>query len=443
MPARAPLAPQTVKLQQNHVHAALTALVESGISPKAIRSLGDLVTIENFKRILRRRLRNGRWPRKRVQPRPRQNAHRNCPPLGQSRCGECLRSSKGSPAKFRRRCLALRDKNKTALRQFDDPDNLRRLFEFSSRLWAEVKAGNKSHFRTLVKAQAAIAVGILCYMPMRPQNLWALKFDEHIFLHEGPGAISSLELPASEVKNRTEIAFDIPPHLAKMLIEYRNRIAPKVIGRRPDRLFVKADGTAKNQWAVSWLIRTYLRKRAGLQLSPHQFRHLGAKVILDAEPGNFETVRQLLGHKSAAHDGRGVCSESAAGAPHDIINISWNKRSLCRSRSGADERGGRSRAGIINETHNQAVPRLLELADHRPRPCGRRRSRLQQIHLTMADPAPICQIGQSITCDMRTGSFFTSFQSSIMSCLSAIRLSGSMARSSKNSSNGNQRVAAA
>ena len=49
------LAPQTVKLQQNHVHAAVTALVESGISPKAITSLGDLVTIENFKRILRRR----------------------------------------------------------------------------------------------------------------------------------------------------------------------------------------------------------------------------------------------------------------------------------------------------------------------------------------------------------------------------------------------------
>ena len=33
-------------------------------------------------------------------------------------------------------------------------------------------------------------------------------------------------------------------------------------------------------------------------LSSHQFRHLSAKVVLDAEPGNFETVRQLLGHKS-------------------------------------------------------------------------------------------------------------------------------------------------
>jgi integrase len=33
-------------------------------------------------------------------------------------------------------------------------------------------------------------------------------------------------------------------------------------------------------------------------LSSHQFRHLSAKVQLDAQPGNFETVRQFLGHKS-------------------------------------------------------------------------------------------------------------------------------------------------
>jgi integrase len=100
------------------------------------------------------------------------------------------------------------------------------------------------------------------------------------------------------VKNRTDLAFDIPPEVAKMLIEYRDRIAPKVIGHRPDRLFVKADGTPKNQWSVAWLIRTYLKKRAGIELSSHQFRHLSAKVLLDAQPGNFETVRQLLGHKS-------------------------------------------------------------------------------------------------------------------------------------------------
>jgi integrase len=117
-------------------------------------------------------------------------------------------------------------------------------------------------------------------------------------MRAGPRAISTLELPAGEVKNGTEHAFDIPPHIASMLIEYRNRFAPKVIGHRPKRLFVNADGTPKNPATVAGLVMTYLRRRAGIVLTPHQFRHLSAKVVLDRHPGEFETVKQLLGHRS-------------------------------------------------------------------------------------------------------------------------------------------------
>src|SRR5262245_25874955 len=106
-------------------------------------------------------------------------------------------------------------------------------------------------------------------MPLRMQNLAALEFDAHLFMRGGPRAISTLELPASEVKNRTELAFDVPPAVAKMLIEYRDRLAPKIIGRRPSRLFVNADGTPKNQATVACLIMAYLRKRAGIELTPH------------------------------------------------------------------------------------------------------------------------------------------------------------------------------
>jgi integrase len=154
------------------------------------------------------------------------------------------------------------------------------------------------NFRTLAKAQAALAMGILCYMPLRLQNLTSLTFDVHLFLRAETNAISTLEISAPDVKNKTDMAFDIPHRIAKMLIEYRDRIAPKIIGHRPDRLFVNADGSPKSQATVAWLIKTYARRRAGIVLTSHQFRHLSAKVLLDAEPGSFETVRQLLGHKS-------------------------------------------------------------------------------------------------------------------------------------------------
>ena len=192
----------------------------------------------------------------------------------------------------------LSDKNKRFLRQFDDPAALVRLVNLPKVLWPEVKRDATSNFRTLAKAQAALAPAILTYMPLRLQNLSALTFGTHLFLREEPGAISTVEIPTHETKNETELGFDIPPSVARILFEYRNRIAPKVIGHRPERLFVNANGTPKNQKTVARLISSYLHKRTGIVLTPHQFRHLSAKVMLDAEPGSFESVKQLLGHKN-------------------------------------------------------------------------------------------------------------------------------------------------
>jgi integrase len=84
-----------------------------------------------------------------------------------------------------------------------------------------------------------------------------------------------------------------------MLMEYRDQIAPTHIGHRPKRLFVNPDGTPKAQATVAYLICKYAQRRAGIELTPHQFRHLGAKIMRDANPGNFAGVGQLLGHKNS------------------------------------------------------------------------------------------------------------------------------------------------
>jgi integrase len=290
------LAPRTLQLRRDQIHAAATALIESGIEPTAITSIADLVSPENFKRILRER---------HEAVGGRENAFNHGLATALVRIArEWAKVDAGALVELRRLASkvptplsGLTDKNKRFLRQFDDPEVFKRLYNFSSRLWDEVKRDRKANRYTLAKAQAALAVAILSYMPMRLQNLAALAFDVHLFMHDGARATSSLELAAAEVKNRRELAFDIRPDVAKMIIEYRNRIAPKIIGHRPERLFVNINGTPKNQWAVARLIRTYLRKRTGITISAHQFRHLCAKTVLDREPGNFETVRQFLGHK--------------------------------------------------------------------------------------------------------------------------------------------------
>lgn len=291
------LAPRSLRLRRDQIHAAVTALVESGIKPSAIRSLADLLSPDHFKRILRRRLDGVSGAESTFNL-----------DLGQALIriahewvkvdAQVFAELKRLVGKMPAPVMALTDKNKRALRQFDDPAVLRRLYSLPERLWVEARRDSKPNFRTLAKAQAALAIAILSYAPLRPQNLTALAFDTHLFMREGARAVSTLELPAHEVKNGMELAFDLPPHVAKMLIEYRDRFAPKVIGHRPTRLFVNVDGTPKNQATVSCLVTTYLRKRAGIVLTPHQFRHLSAKVVLDAGPGEFETVRHFLGHKS-------------------------------------------------------------------------------------------------------------------------------------------------
>jgi hypothetical protein len=165
-----PLAPQTVNLQRNHVRAALTALVDSGIPPESITSLRDLVTIDNFKRILRRRhemvggrenVFNHDLARTLIEI-ARRWVKVDAPDLH-----ELKRLAGKVPVPL----PGLTSKNKARLRQFDDPENLRRLIELPDRLWAEVKRDKKPNFRTVLKAQAALAIGLPCYMPIRPQNL--------------------------------------------------------------------------------------------------------------------------------------------------------------------------------------------------------------------------------------------------------------------------------
>jgi hypothetical protein len=133
------LAPQTLKLRRDQFHAAVTALVASGVRPTAIRFLGTLVSQENFRRILRQR-------DKLVGGRESVFNHdlavalvdvaRRWVKVNRAALGELKRLARRVPTP----ALGLTTKNKATLRQFDDPANLRRLYEFSSRLWGESNA---------------------------------------------------------------------------------------------------------------------------------------------------------------------------------------------------------------------------------------------------------------------------------------------------------------
>jgi len=329
-----PLTPRTIRLRRDQIHAAVTALVKSGTEPATILSLADVTSPTNFKSILRWRL-NG------VDAEPNIFNYNLGKALVQIAYewvkvdAQGLTELKRLLGKMPVPLMGLTDKNKRFLRQFDDPEVLRRLYRLPDRLWTEVRRDSHPNFRTLAKAQAALGIAILSYIPLRPQNLTALAFGTHLFMQEHAGAISTLELSAAEMKNRQELAFDIPPDVARMLIEYRDRIAPKIIGHRPTRLFVTVKGMPKHQKTISYLIASYLKRRAGIMLTPHVFRHLSARVVLDAEPGAYETVRQHLGHKNTKTTTgfyAGISSRRAARHHHRLLQQALELQTPVRAR---------------------------------------------------------------------------------------------------------------
>jgi integrase len=85
-------------------------------------------------------------------------------------------------------------------------------------------------------------------------------------------------------------------------------------------------------------------RHLGVKLTPHQFRHLAAKIALDANPGAYELVRQLLGHKilkTTTNFYAGIDTRRAGRAHADLIMTlresklgGGRRRSMSRAREG-------------------------------------------------------------------------------------------------------------
>ncbi len=152
--------------------------------------------------------------------------------------------------------------------------------------------------RPFIDLQSALAIDLLIHVPLRMENLSSLNFNEHLHWPQGPRKPALVVFKVDETKNDIQLEFEIPKVLADRLQVYRNEIAPAVTGTRPDAVFVTWAGRPRTQAAITVAIEKTVLRSLGVKLTPHQFRHLAAKIILDANPGAYELVRQLLGHKN-------------------------------------------------------------------------------------------------------------------------------------------------
>ncbi|MES0032719.1 hypothetical protein [Mesorhizobium sp. M0040] len=319
------------------VHLAASTLVQTGVDVASIQSIADLVAVDAFRRILRKRheVTNG-------QP-SYENFHlawllfrlaRDWVKVDE----ETLAELKQLARKARPPTFGMTRKNTLLVKKFDDADVKRRFLTAPDRMWQDVQNSQRRNRLRLAEAQGALGIEILMSAPVRLKNLTALAFEEHLFLRER--GISTLMLSADETKTGENLEFDIPPKLAARLIEYHDVIAPAVIGHKPKHLFVTDDGRVKGFAGVRYLVQRYFKQYVGMHMNPHAFRHLAAKFMLDSSPGGYVMVQHLLGHQKLETTAAFYCDENSrrAGRHHNTLltkaldESRANRRDASRSR---------------------------------------------------------------------------------------------------------------
>jgi len=190
-------------------------------------------------------------------------------------------------------------RNREALRAFDDHAAVEALLGLPRRILCDVGARGRKGCREAKMIQTALAVELLLNAAVRIQNLASIRLDQH-FLEVGAAKARAVHLrfPAAEVKIRNDLEFPLMADSVELLGIYINEWRPLLtIGPSPFLFPGKTPDRNKGNSALSSQIKELVHAYTRLDMPAHRFRHAAAKIFLDRNPGQYEVVRQFLGHK--------------------------------------------------------------------------------------------------------------------------------------------------
>lgn len=306
-----PARPTTLRDLRLRLLQMAAALVYSGRAPDTIGSLADLVSPEALKTIL-----TFIWSRN--GNRKTGQMHNiaftaikiakwwvEAPP-------DMIEALRGIRRGVDPKMSGMTERNRSRLRQFDDPENVRRLIRLPEEVFRLLPRSRPPSFTDAIRAQSALAVEILLGAPMRAQNLSSLHARH--FTQTRPGGARHIVIPADEVKNRTDLAFEIPKRLGEHLDVYLVRCRPVLAANADGFLFPARKGGAKAPKHFGEQIQRMVAKEIGIDLNVHAYRHLAAMQFLREFPGEYETTRLFLAHKDLGTTLRAYCGVEQADA---------------------------------------------------------------------------------------------------------------------------------
>ena len=159
-------------------------------------------------------------------------------------------------------------------------------------------AKDHAPIKAAVSAQLAVAIAIETFAPIRLRNLIRIELGQNLIKPGGLNTPYWLVFPNYDVKNRVDLNFKFDQPLTDLIDEYVHEFRPALLrGSNSSWLFPGENGEPKNGLLFSKQITDRIQKAIGLRITVHQFRHAAAAIYLKHHPGDYETVRRLLGHR--------------------------------------------------------------------------------------------------------------------------------------------------
>jgi integrase len=198
------------------------------------------------------------------------------------------------------RSKGMTEKNRAVVREVMQGGLWAKVIALPTRMMAEARAGLASQpVKARVTAHLAVATRILTVAPVRISNLASIRLGINLIRPGGPGSTYLLTFPDYDVKNNVPLEFPLDAETTSIIDEYIRLHRPGGMNGHDHRYLFP--GKAHNQKLTRGLgeqISARLWKMLGVRITPHQFRHAAAAIILRADPGNYEFVRRVLGHRN-------------------------------------------------------------------------------------------------------------------------------------------------
>lgn len=293
-----PIKPVTLDNYRNRIRAMLTTLIDSGMSPEDFPSLAAIVNPATVKQAFGLRL-DGRP----LDDQARMDLHGIATAI--LSIARYLDLDKDSHAvlkqlakKVRFKASGMCEKNRERLIPLFDPSVRSRLLNLPLRVAHELRTVKAPTVRQAQRMQMAALLDLLLHVPMRIRNPSELDLAATI-IPPIAGSIGCwrISIPACEVKNQWAIDAQLGEGLGAILDRYVNVFRPVLMKVPTSALFVGQRGARKQSSNLSKQLAGFVRREIGVIIHAHLMRHLAAHLYLLANPGDYETVRRLLGHK--------------------------------------------------------------------------------------------------------------------------------------------------